>query len=96
MIVPEVNPPSIRLKDQAYTWKEGESVLFDDSWDHEVTNRCDGDRVILIVNIRRPMPQPFDAVNRVAQALMKRVYGSHMLAKLAQMSPPEPAAAHPS
>ena len=86
--MPEKDPPSIRLKDQVYTWKEGESVLFDDSWEHEVYNRCESDRVVLIVDIRRPMPQPFDGVNRVAQAVMKRVYGGHMVKKLAQMTPP--------
>jgi aspartyl/asparaginyl beta-hydroxylase (cupin superfamily) len=92
LIVPEDDPPSIRLKDQVYTWKEGESVLFDDSWDHEVYNRSTGDRVVLIVDIRRPMPQPFDAVNRLAQAIMKPVYGRHILAKLAATPPPQPAA----
>ena len=66
--MPENDPPSIRLKDQVYTWKEGESVLFDDSWEHEVTTSATSDRVVLIVDIRRPMPQPFDAVNRLAQA----------------------------
>jgi len=90
LIVPEKNPPSIRLKDQVYTWKEGESVLFDDSWDHEVYNRCDGDRVVLIVDIRRPMPMPFDAVNRLAQRIMKPVYGRHILKRLAAMTPPGP------
>ena len=90
LIVPEVNPPSIRLKDQVYTWKEGESILFDDSWEHEVYNQCDGDRVVLIVDIRRPMPQPFDGVNRVTQAVMKRVYGRHILQKLAGMTPSGP------
>jgi aspartyl/asparaginyl beta-hydroxylase (cupin superfamily) len=95
LIVPEVNPPSIRLKDQVYTWKEGESILFDDSWEHEVYNQCDGDRVVLIVDIRRPMPQPFDGVNRVAQAVMKRVYGRHILQKLAGMTPPGPPEAAP-
>jgi aspartyl/asparaginyl beta-hydroxylase (cupin superfamily) len=90
LVVPEKDPPSIRLKDQVYTWKEGESVLFDDSWEHEVYNRSDGDRVVLIVDIRRPMPQPFDAVNRLAQAIMKPVYGRHILKKLAEMTPPGP------
>jgi aspartyl/asparaginyl beta-hydroxylase (cupin superfamily) len=96
LVVPEKNPPSIRLKDQVYTWKEGESILFDDSWEHEVYNHCDGDRVVLIVDIRRPMPQPFDAVNRVAQAIMKPVYGRHILKKLkslAHAAPPGTAAA---
>ena len=88
--MPEKDPPSIRLKDQVYTWKEGESVLFDDSWEHEVYNQCDGDRVVLIVDIRRPMPQPFDAVNRLAQSIMKPVYGRHILRRLAAMPSPEP------
>jgi aspartate beta-hydroxylase/beta-hydroxylase len=71
--------------------KEGESILLDDRWNHDVYNRCAEDRVILIVDIRRPMPQPFDAVNRAAQAVMKRVYGRHVLGKLAGMTPPGPA-----
>src|SRR5215469_14060389 len=90
LVVPEKDPPSIRLKDQVYTWKEGESVLFDDSWEHEVYNQSDRDRVVLIVDIRRPMPQPFDGVNRMAQAVMKQVYGRHILKKLAGMTPPGP------
>jgi aspartyl/asparaginyl beta-hydroxylase (cupin superfamily) len=99
LVVPEKDPPSIRLKDQVYTWKEGESVLFDDSWEHEVYNQSRGDRVVLIVDIRRPMPQPFDAVNRLAQSIMKQVYGRPILKKLAGMAPtgpPEPAAAAPA
>jgi aspartyl/asparaginyl beta-hydroxylase (cupin superfamily) len=87
LVVPEKNPPSIRLKDQVYTWKEGESILFDDSWNHEVYNKCEEDRVVLIVDIRRPMPQPFDAVNRLAQTIMKPVYGRHILRQLASMKP---------
>lgn len=93
LLVPEQNPPSIRLRDQVYTWKEGESILFDDSWEHEVYNQCEQDRVVLIVDIRRPMPQPFDAVNRVAQSIMKPVYGRHILKKLQTVPPlgtPEP------
>jgi aspartyl/asparaginyl beta-hydroxylase (cupin superfamily) len=91
LLVPEKNPPSIRLKDQVYTWKEGESILFDDSWEHEVFNQAESDRVVLIVDIRRPMPQPFDAVNRLAQAVMKPVYGRHILQKLRALEPAAPA-----
>ena len=89
LVVPQANPPSIRLKDQIYTWKEGESVLFDDSWDHEVYNQCDADRVVLIVDIRRPMPQPFDGVNRLVQRVMKAVYGKYVLERLAALKAPE-------
>jgi aspartyl/asparaginyl beta-hydroxylase (cupin superfamily) len=87
LVVPEKNPPSIRIKDQVYTWKEGESVLFDDSWNHEVYNQCAEDRVILIVDILRPMPRPFDGVNRLVQRIMKPVYGRHILNRLAAMTP---------
>jgi aspartate beta-hydroxylase/beta-hydroxylase len=83
LVVPEVNPPSIRIKDQHYTWKEGESVLFDDSWEHEVYNECPGDRVVLIVDIRRPMPFVFDSFNRLVETVMRLVYGKQILKKLA-------------
>lgn len=36
--VPKDNPPFIRVLDRNHVWKEGEDVLFDDSWDHEVVN----------------------------------------------------------
>jgi aspartyl/asparaginyl beta-hydroxylase (cupin superfamily) len=83
LVVPSENPPSIRVKDQHYTWQEGRSVLFDDSWNHEVYNKSDGDRVVLIVDIRRPMPAYFDALNRFVVSVMRRVYGKQILKKLA-------------
>lgn len=83
LVVPEQDPPSIRVKDQIYTWKEGEGVLFDDSWEHEVINRSPGDRVVLIVDVRRPMPLAFDALNRLVVRIMRLVYGKQILKKLA-------------
>ncbi len=83
LVVPKENPPSIRIKDQHYTWQEGQSVLFDDSWEHEVSNKSDSDRVVLIVDIRRPMPYFFDALNRFVVSVMRRVYGKQILKKLA-------------
>ena len=63
-IVPEAAPPSIRVKDEHYTWKEGESMLFDDSHEHEVYNESDGVRVVLILDVFRPLPFWLDALNR--------------------------------
>ncbi len=83
LIVPEEAPPSIRIKDQHYTWKEGESILFDDSWNHEVFNKSPGDRVVLIVDIRRPMAAPFHLLNRTVESVMRAVYGKQILKKLA-------------
>jgi aspartyl/asparaginyl beta-hydroxylase (cupin superfamily) len=83
LVVPQDNPPSIRIKDQHYTWQEGKSILFDDSWEHEVYNQSQSDRVVLIVDIRRPMPVPFGAFNRFVEYVMRRVYGRQLLKKLA-------------
>lgn len=83
LIVPETNPPSIRIKDQYHTWKEGESILFDDSWDHEVFNKAESDRVVLIVDVRRPMPLPLAAINRFVESAMRLIYGKQVLKKLA-------------
>jgi aspartyl/asparaginyl beta-hydroxylase (cupin superfamily) len=82
LVVPEKDPPSIRIKDRHYTWKEGESILFDDSWEHEVYNESESDRVVLIVDIRRPMPLPFAMFNRFVEFVMRLVYGKQILKKL--------------
>lgn len=65
LIVPKDNPPSIRVKDQVYTWKEGEAVIFDDTWNHEVYNNSTGDRVILLVDILRPLPLRLHIINQL-------------------------------
>ncbi|MEO0420645.1 MAG: aspartyl/asparaginyl beta-hydroxylase domain-containing protein [Pseudomonadota bacterium] len=36
------------------TWKDGESFLFDDMFNHEVWNETDEDRYILLIQIKRP------------------------------------------
>jgi aspartyl/asparaginyl beta-hydroxylase (cupin superfamily) len=82
LLVPPKDPPTIRIKDHYHTWEEGKSILFDDSWEHEVFNKSSSDRVILIVDIRRPMPLPFAVVNRLMEWLMRLVYGKKILKKL--------------
>jgi len=66
-VVPRQDPPTLRVKDRYHTWKERESVLFDDSWNHEVFNQSDGERVVLIVDVLRPMPWPLALLNRIAR-----------------------------
>jgi aspartyl/asparaginyl beta-hydroxylase (cupin superfamily) len=72
LVVPKNNPPSMRVKDQIHTWEEGKSIVFDDSWEHEVYNKSDGVRVVLIVDFLRPMPVPLHAAN---------LFISHVLAR---------------
>ena len=79
--VPEKNRPAIRIKNRYHTWIEGESVLFDDSWDHEVHNEADDTRVVLIVDVLRPMPYPFSALNRAVTRIIRRVYAKGLAKK---------------
>jgi beta-hydroxylase len=39
-------------------WKEGEIVIFDDMFPHEVWNDTDEDRIILLLHIKRPLKFP--------------------------------------
>jgi aspartate beta-hydroxylase len=74
--VPKNNPPKIVVNRQDYVWKEGEGVLFDDSWPHEVVNTSDEMRAVLIVDVRRPMPVTANAVNKfVTDVVGRRFYG---------------------
>lgn len=61
--VPKNHPPTMRVRTQCHTWVEGQSILFDDSLEHEVYNDSDGVRVVLIVDILRPLPFHLHAVN---------------------------------
>ena len=56
----------IEVGGQKYAWKEGEDVLFDDTYRHEVWNKTSGRRVVLFLDIMREkgFPGPFKAVNR--------------------------------
>ncbi len=82
ILVPKNNPPSIRVKDQWHTWQEGQGVMLDDSWEHEVRNESDGPRVVLIADILRPMPTYAHLVNKVLSRGAGYVYADKLLRKL--------------
>lgn len=81
--VPKVNPPSIRIKDQSYTWQEGMSVMFDDTWEHEVKNTSKEVRVVLFLDVmRRHVPSPLQKVNQSLLASLGTYYGKKVMTKL--------------
>lgn len=53
----------IRVGDDIHAWKEGQSVVFDDSFDHEAWNDTDEVRVVLFVDFVRPLPWPLNRLN---------------------------------
>ncbi len=53
----------IQVDDQIAHWQEGESIIFDDTYYHEVWNNTEGYRAVLFLDIVRPMRFPLSAVN---------------------------------
>ena len=63
--VPEKNENCrIRVDDEWRHWEEGKSILFDDTLEHEVKNDTDEERVVLFLDVLRPMPMMWDRINR--------------------------------
>lgn len=56
----------IRIADQIAHWEEGKSLLFDDTYYHEVWNDTNGYRVVLFLDIARPLRFPLSLVNWLA------------------------------
>ncbi|WP_340108339.1 aspartyl/asparaginyl beta-hydroxylase domain-containing protein [Pikeienuella sp. HZG-20] len=61
----------IRVADQVRAWKEGEAFAFDDTFEHEVWNDTDEERVILLFDFDRPMRWRGRFLNRLMLRLMK-------------------------
>lgn len=84
--VPTQNPPRIVVNSQPYVWKEGEAVMFDDSWPHAVINDCDQMRAVLIVDVKRPLPLSADLANRMVLNFGRHAYGRAVARKADQFS----------
>jgi len=66
LIVPEPKEKCrIRVHDQMKTWDEGQSLIFDDTYEHEVWNETAGFRVVLFVDFVRPIKFPFSLFNKL-------------------------------
>ncbi|WP_432947658.1 aspartyl/asparaginyl beta-hydroxylase domain-containing protein [Kribbella sp. CA-253562] len=46
-------------------WREGKSLVFDDTYLHEAWNKTEEDRVVLFVDVVRPLNFPYSVVNSV-------------------------------
>jgi ornithine lipid ester-linked acyl 2-hydroxylase len=65
LIVPEdAESCKIRVGEDFCHWREGQSMIFDDTFNHEVWNATDETRVVLFVDVLRPLPSPYDIINR--------------------------------
>lgn len=58
LIVPQDGDVRMRVDQQIVRWKEGEVLVFDDTYRHEVWNDTNGTRVVLLIHIERPLRRP--------------------------------------
>jgi ornithine lipid ester-linked acyl 2-hydroxylase len=64
LIVPkDAEACRIRVGEDIRHWEEGKSMVFDDTFNHEVWNDTDETRVVLFVDVLRPLPSPDSAIN---------------------------------
>lgn len=74
----------LRVDDEICHWAEGECLVFDDTYDHEVRNDTDDVRVVLFLDFDRPMDLPGRLANRlVIAAIRASAYVKDPLANLA-------------
>lgn len=73
LVIPD--PPDacgIRVGGQVRHWEEGKSLLFDDTYLHEAWNHTDRPRVVLFMDVVRPMRPPVAWLNRALIAALQR------------------------
>ncbi|PCD04147.1 aspartyl beta-hydroxylase [Sphingomonas spermidinifaciens] len=58
LIVPQDGDARMRVGDRVVRWAEGETLVFDDTYDHEVWNDSTSTRVVLLIQFERPLAQP--------------------------------------
>lgn len=62
----------IEVEDQKRSWRNGEWVVFDDCFEHEVANETTDARVILLVQVKRPLRQPGKLVHDLWLGAIRR------------------------
>ncbi len=65
LATPNAETCRIIVDDQPYVWRDGEDVVFDETYVHWAENRSDTTRVILFCDVERPLHTPLmRAINR--------------------------------
>ena len=65
LVTPNNDQCFIRVDGEDYSWRDGQAVMFDETYIHEAYNNTQEDRIILFCDIERPMRYRWaQAVNR--------------------------------
>lgn len=66
LITPNSDDCYINVDGQKYSWRDGEAVMFDETYLHYAANNSDSNRIILFLDIKRPVTfAPVDWFNRL-------------------------------
>ena len=71
--IPGDNDCRIRVGDELGYWSDGDSLVFDDSYEHEAWNDTDSERVVLFVDFERPLPFFARSLNRFVLLLASKL-----------------------
>jgi aspartyl/asparaginyl beta-hydroxylase (cupin superfamily) len=98
LVVPRDGDVRMRVDNRMLRWAEGETLVFDDTYEHEVWNDTGSTRVVLLLQFKRPLRQPgrwladllLDLVRRSAfvQEARRNLLAWHRSAQAEPASPP--------
>jgi len=71
LVTPNSDACRIYVDGNVYSWRDGEAVLFDETFIHEAANDTDVDRIILFCDVERPLRTP---VARAANRFVARTF----------------------
>lgn len=84
LITPNSDLCRIYVDDQFYSWRDGEGVLFDETYIHSAKNETDTDRIIFFCDIERPL-------NNKAARFINRIFSQLVMAQsITQNLPSDP------
>jgi beta-hydroxylase len=72
LVIPRSGRCEMAVDDAIVTWREGECLVFDDTYTHEVWNDTDEVRVVLLIQFRRPVRQPARVVRDIFVEAVRR------------------------
>jgi len=72
LIVPADGDVRMRVGNRVLRWAEGQTLVFDDTYDHEVWNDTGGTRVVLLIQFERPLRQPGKWIADLFMGFVKR------------------------
>lgn len=71
LVTPNSDACRIFIDGQCYSWRDGEDILFDETYIHSAENRTDETRIILFCDVVRPLNNgPMRAINRGMSKLL--------------------------